>query len=233
MVAVVCDLAARTLDSCSDEHRRSLRRAALTMNIGMTRLQDQLALQATAVTPEQRALIDGHAARGVELLQEMGVTDELWLEAVAHHHDAPSGKLAAQSIEMQLARLIQRADVFTARMSPRKVRPALSAALAAKGAYFDEHEKPDEAGSLVIKAMGIYPAGSFVQLVSGELAVVLRRGRTANKPFLAGIADRHGIPYVQPVARATDDPSSAIVRGVPPNDVRVRIPVERLLKLAR
>ena len=232
-VTVVCDLAARLLPDFGEAERRSLRQAALTMNIGMTRLQDQLALQADKVTPDQRAAIDGHATRSVELLREMGVSDELWLEAVLHHHDAPPGSLSELPLPMKLARLVQRADVFVARMSPRKARAAMSAALAAKGAYYDENEKPDEAGSLVIKALGIYPAGSCVQLHSGEQAIVLRRTEAVNKPLVVAIADGNGLPHVQPVVRATTQRSHAIVHGVQPKDVRVRTPVERLLKLAR
>lgn len=233
LVTVVCDLAAQFLPDCGDEQRRSLRQAALTMNIGMTRLQDQLALQDGPLTADQRTLIEGHATRSGELLREMGVADEAWLEAVAHHHDAPPGALAEQSPAMQLARLIQRADMFAARMSPRKLRAALSANVAAKGAYLDERKQPDQAGSLVIKALGIYPAGSYVQLASGELAVVLRRGAAANKPLVAAVVDSHGRPYIQPSPRTTETRANAVVRGVPPNEVRVRVPIERLLKLAR
>ena len=233
LVTVVCDLAARFLPACTDEQRCSLRRAALTMNIGMTRLQDQLALQDSPVTAAQRTRIEGHAARGNEQLREMGVADELWLEAVLRHHDAPPGALSEQPVALQLARLIRRADMFAARMSPRKARAALAATVAAKGAYFDERKEPDEAGSLVIKALGIYPAGSYVQLASGELGVVLRPGPAIDKPLVAGIADRDGSPYVQPARRSTNTRATAIVRGVPPKDVRVRVPIERLLKLAR
>ena len=46
----------------------ALERAALTMNIGMTRLQDTLAEQETPPTEEQRALIDTHPARGAQSL---------------------------------------------------------------------------------------------------------------------------------------------------------------------
>jgi hypothetical protein len=233
LVTVVCDLAAPFLPDCSEELRRSLRQAALTMNIGMTRLQDQLALQHGPLTADQRTLIQGHASRSSELLQEMGVADEAWLEAVTHHHDAPPGALAEQSPAMQLARLIQRADMFAARMSPRKLRAALSANVAAKGAYLDERKQPDQAGSLVIKALGIYPAGSYVQLANGELAVVLRRGTAANKPLVAAVADSHGSPYIQPSPRTTETKANAVVRGVPPSEIRVRVPIERLLKLAR
>lgn len=233
LVTVVCDLAARALKGCDDVQRRSLRQAALTMNIGMTRLQDQLALQGGELTPAQRTLTENHAERGSEQLSKLGVTDELWLTVVRHHHDAPPGALAEQPMGMQLARLVQRADQFAARMSPRKVRAAMSPALAAKRTYYDENDSPDEAGSLVIKALGIYPAGSYVQLASGELALVLRRGAAMNRPVVAGIAGTNGIAYLQPLLRATDDPAAAIVKGVAPNEVHVRIAVERLLKLAR
>ncbi len=232
LVTVICDLAARFLPGCTDDQRRSLRQAALTMNIGMTRLQDQLALQDSALTADQRALVQAHAARSHELLVEMGVDDASWLQAVLHHHDAPPGALLEQPPAMQLARLIQRADLFAARMSPRKLRAALSANVAAKGAYLDERKQPDMAGALVIKALGVYPAGSYVQLASGELAVVLRCGQAAGKPLVAAVADGHGSPYVQPFPRATDTRLTAVVRGVPPKEVRVRVPIERLLKLA-
>lgn len=233
LVAVVCELAARLMPACSDDSRRSLRMAALTMNVGMTRLQDQLALQDVPLTADQRTLVDGHALRSHEILGEMGVTDPLWLDAVLHHHDAPPGALDDKPDSMQMARIIQRSDLFAARMSPRKLRAALAANVAAKGAYFDELKQPDHAGSLIIKALGVYPAGSYVQLAGGELAVVLRRTTNANKPLVAAVADGHGSPYVQPSVRATDTRVTTIVRGVPPMEVRVRVPMERLLKLAR
>lgn len=233
MVAVVCELAARHLPEYTPEVRRSLRLAALTMNIGMTRLQDQLALQDTPLTDEQRSAVEGHAAQSHKLLTELGVTDELWLQAVLHHHDAPPGAWTEQALGMQLARLVRRADLFAARMSPRKQRAALSANVAAKGTYLDELKQPDMAGALVIKALGVYPAGSYVQLASGELAVVLKRTASANQPVVAAVADRDGSPYVQPSLRTTDTRLTAVVRGVPPKEVRVRVPIERLLKLAR
>lgn len=233
LVTVVCELASQAVATWTNEQRGSLRRAALTMNIGMTRLQDQLAVQDSSVTASQRAQIQGHAVRGRELLSEMGATDELWLEAVAHHHDAPAGPLLALPVGLQLARLIQRADLFAARLSPRRLRSPLSAAGAAKGAYLDESAQPDDAGSLVIKALGVYPPGSYVQLANGEVAIVMRRSHLAGKPVVACIARAEGTPYSQPLLRPTHDKQTAITRGIPPHEVRVRVPVERLLRLMR
>ena len=233
LVGVVCDIASRSPIDWNDDKRCSLRRAALTMNIAMTRLQDLLAVQDTPVTADQRSQIQGHAQRGSEQLREMGVTDKLWLEAVARHHDAPAGPLAAQSEALQLARLIQRADIFAARLSPRHKRTAMSGTGAAKAAYFDEQEQPDEAGSLIIKAVGLYPPGSYVELADGEVAIVLSPGISANKPVVASVISASGTPMPSPTLRRTEMKAHFVTRGVPPHEVRVQVPLEALLRLLR
>lgn len=231
LVAVVCDLAAAQLPGFQPEWREPLRSAALTMNIAMTALQDALALQAAPPDALQRAQIDSHARRGMQMLAEAGITDPLWLQAVLHHHDAPPGPLDALPPALQLARLIKRADIFTARLSPRRKRAALSGAAAAKAAYLDEHQQADDAGAAIIKATGIYPPGSFVRLASGEAAVVLRRGQRANEPLVACVLSRSGMPQVEPALRNTRLPAYAVTAGVAPQEVRLRLNVERLLRL--
>ena len=72
-----------------------LRCAALTMNLAMTSLQDTLAQQVAPPSPLQRAQIDSHAQRGAQVLQEAGVADAMWIEAVRHHHNTPPAGLLA------------------------------------------------------------------------------------------------------------------------------------------
>ncbi|HJW11821.1 MAG TPA: phosphohydrolase, partial [Albitalea sp.] len=158
---------------------------------------------------------------------------ELWLKAVRQHHEAPAGPLSELAPELQIARLVQRADIFAARLSPRKLRASLSATAAAKTAYFDEREQPDEAGAAIIKAVGIYPPGSFVRLVSGEVAIVLCRGKLANQPTVASIVDADHMPYGMPRPRHTEIASHRVVTGVAPHDVKVRTPLDRLLRLLK
>jgi len=232
LVAVLCELAARQLPGFTPECRSSLRFAALTMNISMTALQDQLALQEEPPSARQRALIDNHAQRAVQCLIEAGVTDPLWLQAVEHHHAALAGPLAAQSPGLQLARLVQRADIFSARLSMRRARPALAASAAVKAAYLDEHQQADEAGKAVIQATGIYPPGSYVKLGSGEVAVVLRRGSHAKTPKVASIVSKSGTVLVEPVLRDTRVRPHDVTGGVAPHEVKVRLHMEKLLRLA-
>jgi HD-GYP domain-containing protein (c-di-GMP phosphodiesterase class II) len=231
LVAVVCELAARNLPEWPAEWHPPLRSGALTMNLAMTSLQDTLALQATPPDVHQRVQIDAHAERSAQALQTAGVDDALWLEAVRHHHDSPPGPLADLPPARQLARLIQRADIFAARLSPRSKRAALSGAAAAKAAYLDERQQPDAAGTAIIKAVGIYPPGSYVRLASGEVAVVLRRGARANEPIVASVISRAGTPIGEPALRNTRLPPYAVTAGVAPHEVRLRLNLERLLRL--
>ncbi len=230
LVYAVCELAARHLSWPAD-WRPTLRRAALTMNISMTTLQDQLALQDSGVTPRQREVIDGHALRSAAQMRELGVTDELWLHAVEHHHASQPGPLAELPAMLQLARLIQRADIFAARLSPRKLRQAMAATAAAKAAYLDENQQADEAGAAIIKALGIYPPGSCVRLASNEVGVVLRRGRRANEPLVASVVSRVGTPLGEPAIRDTRVKPHEIVGGVAPHDVKVRLNLAKLMQL--
>lgn len=232
LVSVVCELAARELSDWPPEWRASLRCAALTMNIAMTSLQNQLALQEGGLSPRQTSQVSQHASAGANQLASLGVTDPLWLGAVAHHHDAAAGPLASMPPELRLARLVQRADVFAARLSPRKARPAQSATAAAKATYLNEQQRPDDAGAAIIKAMGLYPPGTHVQLASGEVAVVLRRGLRANEPRVASIVGRSGTPLGEPTVRDTRLRAYEVKSSVAPKDVRVRFPLPKLLQLA-
>lgn len=232
LTAVVCELASRPVTGISPAERLSLRCAALTMNVAMTALQNQLAQQETRLSPQQREQVDSHAERGVQALRAAGVTDQLWLDAVRHHHDAPPGPLAALSPAHRLARLIQRADVFAARMSPRRGRQAMSATAAAKAAYLDENGQPDEAGSAIIKAVGLYPPGCLVRLANHEIAVVLRRGRRANAPVVASIVNAAGAVLASPALRTTHLPATAVTGGVAPHEVKVRLNLQQLLQMS-
>ncbi|WP_374365025.1 HD-GYP domain-containing protein [Piscinibacter sp.] len=231
LVAVVAELASRHVPGITPAQRQSLRCAALTMNVAMTALQNQLAQQSSPLSAPQRAEVDSHPARAVAALRAAGVDDALWLEAVLHHHDAPGGPLAGMEPAQRLARLIRRADVFAARMSPRRGRQALSATAAAKAAYLDEQGKPDEAGSAIIKAVGLYPPGSLVKLADGETAVVLRRGRRANAPTVACIVNPAGAVLASPALRQTHMPAHAVTGGVAPHEVKVRLNLQRLLQM--
>lgn len=205
--------------------------AALTMNIGMTELQDQLAQQSHPLTAQQIAAIEGHADRSEALLRRLGVADPLWLEAVRCHHHRITGPLAGKTEAQQMARLIQRADVFGARLAPRAARLPMAVTAAMQASYYDEEQQVDQAGASLVKTLGVYPPGSFVRLASKEIAVVIRRGVTATTPRVAVVTNRDGMPTGEPIPRDTGMPPWKITGAIPWRDVRVTLPLERLLAL--
>ncbi|HJW11582.1 MAG TPA: HD domain-containing phosphohydrolase [Albitalea sp.] len=228
--AIACNLAAQRL-GWDRERIELLQRAALTMNLSMLELQGRLATQSTPPTAAQRAVIHDHPLRSVEILQAAGVTDPDWLEAVAHHHEDANGAGYPHKISEvgEMAALLHRADVFTAKLSPRATRAALAANQAARQMFLQDQRHPMTAA--IVKEFGIYPPGCCVKLASGEIGVVVKRGETANTPIVATLVNRHSEQMMEPLRRNTSAPEHAIVEVVSEKWLRVRISPERLVTL--
>ena len=229
--SVICMTVARETLRWPENRVLPLGRAALSMNVGMAQLQDELAQQRTPLTPQQAQQVDQHSDASVTILRAMGITDPLWLDAVrTHHHRAP-GKLSEKTLAQQMARLIQRSDIFGARIAPRINREPMSVTSAMQASYYDETKSMDEAGAALVKALGIYPPGAWVKLASAEIGVVVRRGASAASPRVAVLLNKSGMPTGEPIPRDTAQAAWKIVSPVAHKEVRVRLPLEKLLAL--
>jgi HD-GYP domain-containing protein (c-di-GMP phosphodiesterase class II) len=227
----LCQLAAERMDWPMDMIA-ALTRAALTMNLALGLLQDRLAQQREGLSPEQVRQLAGHGDRAADLLQTLGVTDLNWLSAVRLHHDAAPGPLAERAWPERLARLLQRIDVFAARLSPRIARKAQAGAQASRAIFLDERKQQDEAGAALIKSVGLYPPGSLVRLANGEEGVVVKRGASATEPLVAALIGKSGSPLTEPVPRDTRLASQAVTQSLAPHELRLRLSIEKLLRLA-
>jgi HD-GYP domain-containing protein (c-di-GMP phosphodiesterase class II) len=215
----------------SPAEQDTLFRAALTMNIGMTRTHDAMAHQTGALTDAQRQTVREHPLCGAAVLRELGVADALWLRLVEEQHERPdgSGYPAGKPVDDLGQRLLQMADVYVACISPRQGRGGLLSQQVARELYLGPDQRPDALGALFVKHIGFYPPGSYVRLASGEVAVVTRRGAKANAPQVFAIVGRQGMPLGEPTWRDTQDPAHEIRASLPPGDVRVVVNVPRLL----
>lgn len=200
--------------------RLSVTCAALTMNVAMTALQDELVHRERTPTLAQRQAIDEHAARGAALLRAAGVGDETWLEIVARHHDAPPSpddpEPADPPVARQLARLLQKADIFLAKLSPRATRKGLPVGVALRESCLDASGRTDAAGRALVHALGLYPPASVVRLVNGETAVVVGRGARIDQPHVASVAGADRRPLPAPLVRESGAPEyrvQAALRG--------------------
>ena len=231
LVACVAMIVAGTTLQWSQEQVQQTGYAALGMNLAMTELQDQLALQTEPLSSAQIATIESHTERSATLLQQWCIGDDVVLDAVRwHHHHAP-GALAKKTPAQKISRLLQRADVFAARMAPRAARTPMPITAAMQSCYYDEKQQVDEAGAAIVKTLGIYPPGIFVRLASQEVGMVLKRGATATTPRVAVLLNRNDMPTGEMIPRDTAMPAWKITNAVAQHDIRVAIALKRLLAM--
>ncbi len=228
LVASVCMLVARDTLGWNTETVDRTGRVALSMNIAMTELQDRLAQQSSPLSAAQITLVQDHADRSSAQLAGLGVADTVWLDAVRQHHDRAMGPFAGRTEASQIARLVQRTDIFAARLAPRAGRTPMSVTSAIKACYLDEERKVDDAGAALAKTLGIYPPGALVKLASEEVGVVLRRGATATTPRVAVVRSRTGMPTGELIPRDTAQAGWRITGVVAQEELRMQLPIERL-----
>ena len=102
-----------------------------------------------------------------------------------------------------------------------------------KAAYFDENQAVDEAGAALVKAIGVYPPGSFVRLANQEVAIVVRRGRVTSAPRVAVVLNREGLPNNELTLRDTSLADWRVTAGLPSASVKVSVSLARLIPLTR
>ncbi len=235
--SLLCAALAGTLApifALSEAQQRSLVCATLTMNVAMTYLQDQLALQKNAPSPQQRSVIDGHAAAGKQQLEEAGVTDTSWLTMVAMHHAnlGDTDNFSQWPMLKRMTKILQTVDRYTAAMSPRKSRSGRTARDSVRTVVVREGaEKHDEVGTALVKVLGLSPPGTFVKLVNGETAVVMRRGVKPAEPMVACVLNRNDEPVAEPRLRDSSRPEFAIVSTLAGTAVRVNLNTDLMIRL--
>lgn len=209
----------------------TLVKAALTMNMAIIELQGQLAVQGKKPNEQQQLKLRAHPQAAYDRLVAAGVTDQAWLHAVLHHHERKGGGGYPTGIAepCEFATALRCVDVFMAKISPRNERSAIPIQEAQRQLFAESGGSA--LAATLIKEFGIYPPGEFVQLKSGELAVVVRRGAAVNTPLAAAITDRKGMPIVGTNQRDTSKAEFAITGPVRNHQLVLRVQPERLFGL--
>lgn len=230
--AVLCHLVAPEFELTLHE-RNSLVRAALTMNIAMTALQDQLATQRGKPNSAQQLAIKTHAATGALMLGNMGITNQLWLETIQLHHleDTQPEELQALTPPHRLAIILHVVDRYAAMISPRQSRVGRSASESAQSIIHDNAANDNPVGQALVRIVGLCPPGTFVQLDNDKIAVVMRRSRQPNLPDVAIVLNDHGQQVRPPTLHHTAQGSPGIKGALPASAMQERINHHVILQL--
>jgi putative nucleotidyltransferase with HDIG domain len=162
---------------------RSLAIGALLFDVGKLQLDKELLGVQRPLTEEEFSLVREHVPLGLEAIKKNGVMNQDIIDMVASHHERHDGSgypfgLSGDSIPV-FARIAAIVDCYDAITSHRSYARALPPSVAIKKIY--ECKDIDFQAELVeefIQAIGIYPAGTLVELSSGEIAVVAAEYRT-------------------------------------------------------
>lgn len=203
--AIITDIVANGLHY-SDERRRSCVCAALTMNLSMLELQDQLQKQAEELSDEQRAKVRSHPRESCEMLKSVGVTDQEWLDVVLHHHEQADGTGYPDGLVFEhiaeSAKLVQLSDLYCARVSPRAYRASVQSNVALRDIFLERGKAVDPLiAAHFIKEIGIYPPGTVVKLTSGEIGIVSHQAGKSNTPMVHAIIGPRGVPLTTALRR--------------------------------
>lgn len=204
--AIVCAFILQDEDF-SEHEQKMIIAAALTANVGMHALQDQLAKQDGMLTPDQDDEVKLHPGKSVGLLQGIGVKDKTWLTTVLDHHERGDGLGYPRGLSMDKiskgALMLTIADRYGAMVSTRDyrkpifIKDALTLFLMDKGKAYDSRY-----AILLIKQLSIFPPGSFVTLNNGEIAIVVKRGvKNPMKPIVKSFLGPDKKRYIKPLYR--------------------------------
>jgi HD-GYP domain-containing protein (c-di-GMP phosphodiesterase class II) len=228
--AVVALLVARALQKSPNEIL-SIMAAALTMNVGMLRHQEQLQSRQQAISETELALIHGHPQAGVDMLRRAGVTDADWLEYVLLHHENEDGSgypFGKSGADIPLnAKIISLADRYCARVSSRGYRKSLLPREALGDILLADHGSVDPMlTACFIGVLGVYPTGALVRLASGEIGAVCGKGGSSTAPLVHVLRGADGAPPCEAVRRDSAQEGFAVREMLSEETagIRVRIP---------
>jgi len=200
---------------------------ALLLDVGKMKLPLQLLNKPGPLTDVELAHAHSHVEHSLKIIGEAGTVDRRVLDMVATHHERFDGSgypngLKGTQIPV-FGRLAGIVDSYTAITSDRPYA-------AAKSSYDAMREFKAASDILFqsemveqfIQAIGIFPAGTLVELNTGEVGVVLKERRSARlQPKIALIldADKNRLDKFKELdlfEQSAPQPAVWIERGIEP-----------------
>lgn len=230
--ALVSLLVARAMNKTPEEIE-TIMTAALMMNVGMLRDHEDLHHRETALSDVEMEMIRSHPQESVDLLRKAGVNDEEVLSYVLLHHENEDGSgypLGKSSHEIpENAKIVALADRYCARVSTRNYRKCLLPNAALRDILLSEKKNisPLLAAGF-IRELGIYPTGSFVRLVNGEIGVVTGRGSSTTTPVVHALVGPRGVPLSFPIRRDTQKELHTVREVLHESQAGIRVNMQQL-----
>jgi len=155
----------------------------LLCDIGKLKLPEGLLTKKEKLSTGEFVVVRSHVEMGLLTLDDIGNVNPKVVQIVANHHERHDGsgypnQLKGVNIPI-LARIAAIADCYDAMTSERIYAKAISPSMAVRKLF--EWRDKDFQAELVeefIQSVGLYPAGTLVELNTGEVAIVISEYRS-------------------------------------------------------
>ncbi|MEH6518595.1 MAG: HD-GYP domain-containing protein [Halioglobus sp.] len=195
---------------------RTLAIGGVLFDVGKLRVKPDLLKANRKLSDDEFTELRSHVQLGVDMIKESGLMNSDVIDMITHHHERHDGSGYPQGLSGDeipiFARIASIVDCYDAITSHRSYARAIPPSTAIKMLY--EWKDIDFQGELIeqfIQAVGIYPAGTLVELTTGEVGVVVAEYRTRRlRPKVRLLLDGEKQPFgeVKTIDLSTENNSS-------------------------
>lgn len=209
----------------SHQDLRSLAMGGMLMDVGKLHVDPELLQAQRPLNDKESAYMQEHVSHGLRIIEESGIINPDVINMVAHHHERHNGSgypLGTSGEKIPgVARIAAIVDTYGALTSNREYAAAISPSHAIRVLYDARNvEFQAELVEAFIRAIGVYPAGTIVELSSGEVGVVVAEYRSRRlHPKILVLLDAHKRRLAKPVPRELREQKDRAARA-PVNIVR-------------
>jgi HD-GYP domain-containing protein (c-di-GMP phosphodiesterase class II) len=172
--------------------------AGLVLDIGKVSVPITILAKTEPLTGHERGFVERHVRRGLYMVRSASAISETVEDAVLGHHERLDGTgyprgLRGTQIPLP-ARLAGLADTYDAMLQDRRYAPAIAAHDAMRLVNGMSGRKFDTAiVRSFMRALGLYPTGSWVQIGDGRLGIVRQQAEgEPTRPHVALLSDSSG-----------------------------------------
>ncbi|WP_242443176.1 HD-GYP domain-containing protein [Pseudomonas sp. LFM046] len=205
----------------------SLGLGALLHDIGKMEVPSKVLLKAEPLTKPEQQFLQLHTDFGLRMGQRLMLDDEV-LRVIHEHHEHCDGSGYPRGLReagiSRLSKLVAIANQFDNLCNPLDPRNAISPHEALALMFKQQRERFDEVAlKAFIRAMGIYPPGSLVQLEDDRFALVL--GMNPSQPLRPTlILHDPNVPKQEAlILDLEQEPGLAIARSLRPSQLPLEV----------
>lgn len=179
------------------------------MDIGKIEIPIPILAKSDDLSPEETGMVRKHVCHAIELVRIMDDVPDHVISMVSNHHERFDGSgypHRRRGADIPLfARMAGIVDTFDAITQDRGYAPAISAHTALCYLNGQRHTKfDDDLLQEFIHALGIYPTGTWVELLDGSIGVVCAQDPAwPLTPSVAIVSKSNGMPISAHTVRAS------------------------------